>query len=196
MCAWAWVTGQSGGFGDGGNGWGMSESQRRGKNEDKKAKKWFMPAEQRWREGFFYNWPFPSGPRLPGWEEETGGQRSVWSLSLQHTHTHSHTQRDRKDGPDCGGLQEHIMRVWDRGDVETSINHHRLITVATALLLAGHIIPKQNTHTITPKAPHTHKSLTKTSEKTHTHTHTHTVLYFSTCEHQSRLAPGPEALCG
>ena len=88
------------------------------------------------------------------------------------------------------------MRVWDRGDVETSINHHRLITVATALLLAGHIIPKQNTHTITPKAPHTHKSLTKTSEKTHTHTHTHTVLYFSTCEHQSRLAPGPEALCG
>lgn len=33
----------------------------------KKAKKWFMPAEQRWREGFFlYNWLFPSGPRLTG----------------------------------------------------------------------------------------------------------------------------------
>ena len=137
-------------------------------------------------------------------ERRRQGDRDVYevslSLSLQHTHTfshthtHTHTHTDRKDGPDCGGLQEHIMRVWDRGDVETSINHHRLITVATALLLAGHIIPKQNTHTITPKAPHTHKSLTKTSDTTHTHTHTNTHTHSSLLQHMwtsEQVGPGP-----
>ncbi len=83
-----------------------------------------MPTEQRWREGFFfYNWLFPSGPRLTGWEEETGGQRSACSLSPTHTHshTHTHTHTDHKDGPNGRGLQEHIRRVWDWGDVGTSI---------------------------------------------------------------------------
>lgn len=49
---------------------GMDEECQKAKEGErmktKKAKKWFMPAEQRWREFFFYNWPFPSGPRLAG----------------------------------------------------------------------------------------------------------------------------------
>lgn len=59
-----------------------------------------MPTEQRWREGFFYNWPFPLGPRLTGWEEETGGQRSACSLPPTHTHK---LPRQRKQTEECLG---------------------------------------------------------------------------------------------
>ena len=58
--------------GDGGNALGMSESQRRGKNENKTARQWFMPTEQRLRKGFFERIMglFPSAPRLG--DEGTG----------------------------------------------------------------------------------------------------------------------------
>lgn len=59
-----------------------------------------MPTEQRWREGFFYNWPFPLGPRLTGWEEETGGQRSACSLPPTHTHK---LPKQRKQTEECLG---------------------------------------------------------------------------------------------
>lgn len=139
----------------------MSESQRRGKNENKKAKKWFMPTEQRWREGFFIIGLFLRVPDSLA-ERRRQGDRGV--LSLSNTHT------DRKDSSNCGGVQEDTRRVWDRGDVETSINHRRLITVATVLSLAKLVTPKQNTHMHWLTKQHTTTAVRKASENTHTHT--------------------------
>ena len=91
MCNVCVSNGRSGGFGDGGNGRGMSESQRRGKNENKKAKKWFMPTEQRWREGFFIIGLFLRVPDSLA-ERRRQGDRRVCVVSLQIPHTQTHTQ--------------------------------------------------------------------------------------------------------
>jgi len=113
------------------------------------------------------NCPFPSGPRLTGWEEETRGDRGVHVVSLQQTHTHTHT--DHKHSPKWRELQEHMRRLWGWGDVGTLMNHHSLITVATALSWPSTLHQnKAHIHTI-----YTH-SQTVTTMSTHTHTHTHT----------------------
>lgn len=124
----------------------------------KKAKKWFMPTEQRWREGFFF-YIIGLFLRVPDSlaERRRQGGKGVHVVSPQHTHAHTQTTTTVQRG-----LQEDIRRVCDRGDVGTLINHHRLITVATALLLAKHITPKQNMHTQSLTDCHTLPSSYKT----------------------------------
>lgn len=82
--------------GDGGNGQGMSESQRRGKNENKKAKKWFMPTEQRWRGVFLffiYIIAFSFGSQTH-WLR--GGDRGTEGRVCSLCPTHTNTQRDHR----------------------------------------------------------------------------------------------------
>lgn len=84
----------------------MSESQRRGKNENKKAKKWFMPTEQRWREGFFIIGLFLRVPDSLA-ERRRQGDRGVLSLSNTHTDTHR-PQRQLKLWRSPGRHQESL----------------------------------------------------------------------------------------
>lgn len=117
-----------------------------------------------------------------------GGDRGTEEYSLSPTHTQTHT--DRKDSSNCGGVQEDTRRVWDRGDVETSINHRRLITVATVLSLAKLVTPKQNTHMHWLTKQHTTTAVRKASENTHTHTKT----VRSTAAHVTIRATWPQAM--
>lgn len=52
-----------GGFGDGGNRQGMSESQKEERMKTKKKRSGLCPQNKDGERGF-YNWPFPPGPRL------------------------------------------------------------------------------------------------------------------------------------
>lgn len=94
----------------------MSESQRRGKNENKKQRSGLCPQNKDGERVFFFFFIIGLFLRVP---DSLAERRRRGGQSAQRAHAHRHTT-DR--------LQEDVRRV---GDVGSLINHQRLITVAT-----------------------------------------------------------------
>ena len=139
-------------------------------------------------------------------ERRRQGDRDVYEVSLSlspththiHTHTHTHTHRPQRWSRlrrTPGTHYESLGPRWCGNlDKPSPSNYCRHCSFTGR----AHYTKTKHTHNHSQSTTHSQELNKNFWHHTHTHTqtHTHTALYSSTCEHQSRLAPGPEALCG